>query len=204
MIYNTTESAVAHCFVGTDIEHWRNLHQLDETSAAFALGLKNYKIAAQQTQPIAYTVELLMRLYNEQPGFGVWPKNQLTIETLFQSLYGPNCEIFLGTPHAVTARVDCQARLGKLFGRSKSRMYRWLNKTKQLGAVFSDATGISTQIILSKLSQFEDAAGTLERLARLTYQLRGEIIDVTTPVPTSNCPPQRKTRGPKRKEHRHV
>ncbi len=206
MSNNTTEIAVSanRCFVGTDIERWRNLHELDESSAAFALGLKNYKRAVLQIKPVSYTVELLMRLYNEKPGFGMWPKHQITMHDLFRSLYTNNCGIFAGTEHEVTARVDCQARLGKLFGRSTSRTYRWLYETKHIGAMFLGAHGVSTRLILSKLSQFEDHGETLDRLSKLTYQLRGEMIDITTPVPTADCPPQRKTRGRKRKVKQHA
>lgn len=189
---------VAHIerpLIGSDIEGWRNTHGLSMADATYALGFPNYKNKLMMPG-LEFPVELLMRLYDEDPSHGVWPRYRISLPWLFNEMYKDILEPFRGGPHEVTARVDVQARFARLFGRSKGRAYRWLDED-EVDSSISNRTQATIQAILGKLSQLEDPGATLNRLATFIWHLRGEDIDITHPIPSLKAPPTREQRGRK-------
>lgn len=180
--------------VGRDIDEWRTANGLSMRNAVHCLGIADYKNKLLSQKPLEYSLELLIRLYYENPGPGVWPQKRLSIAWLFEQMYGDLLEKFIGTEHEVTARVDLQARFAKLFGRSKGRAYRWLDP-KETNASISDKTQETIQEILSKLSQLKNPGATLERLGSFVWALRGEDINTEFPIPSLRHPPRRERRG---------
>lgn len=194
MEFKPTPLTTDRPLTGDDIEAWRMQHGLSMDDAAYALGIANYKKKASSPEVIEYALELLMRLYDESPKHGVWPLDRITMQYLFESMYGAQLAVFTGTEHAVTARVDLQTRFAKLLGRSKGRAYRWLDRN-EIDASINNRTQESVQSILGKLSQLKSPGATLERLGALIWRLRGEDIDTLHPIPTLKHPPRREKRG---------
>ena len=182
---------------GPDIESWRTRHGLNMDDASYALGIANYKKKLSTPGLLDFSLELLMRLYDENPQHGSWPRARIGLRDLFEALYGDALIAFKGTDHQVTARVDLQERFAKLFGRSKGRAYRWLDENGVDASITSKSQDV-VQFILANLSQVEDPASTFERLGSFVWKLRGEDIDQLCPIPTLQNPPVREKRGRKK------
>lgn len=183
-------------FIGPDIENWRTRHGLSLSDATYALGLPNYKKKIMTPGWLDYPIELLMRLYDEDPQHGAWPRSRLSLPELFEMMYGDALRVFIGTELEKAARVDLQARFAKLFGRSKGRAYRWLDQ-KEIDASITNRTQEVVQAILGKLTQVKNPGQTLERLGAFAWTLRGEDLDRHFPIPTADRPPYREKRGRK-------
>lgn len=189
-------SPVAHIerpLTVSDIEGWRNKHGLSMADATYALGFPNYKKKLMMPG-LEFPVELLMRLYDEDPSHGVWPRYRISLPWLYNEMYKDVLEKFKGGPHEVTANVDVQARFARLFGRSKGRAYRWLDET-EVDSSISNRTQSTIQAILGKLSQLENPGEVLNRLSTFIWKLRGEDIDISHPIPTLRNPPTREKPG---------
>ena len=189
-------SHVQRPFEASYIEDWRSSHGLSMDDATYALGLANYKKKLKGEGLLSYSLELLMRLYDENPGHGVWPGQRITLNWLFDEMYAKSLAPFIGTDHEKAARVDLQKRFAKLFGRSKGRAHRWLDE-RGVDASINNRTQEEIQGILGKLSQLKNPGETLERLGRFVWALRGEDIDTTHRIPTLKYPPFRQRRGRK-------
>lgn len=178
---------------GVDIPRFQGRHGLDKDDVTYYLGIAHYNKKCQQPS-LEYSLELLMRLFDENPSPPPWKRDRMTIRDLFNLMYGKKLEVFKGTEHEVEAKVDLQNRFSKLLGRSKGRAYRWLDedaiKAGASARTHSDILGI-----LGKLTQCADPAETLERLGKFTWGLRGEDIDELFPIPTPKNPPKREKRG---------
>lgn len=178
-------------FRGMDIVQFQGRHKLDKDDVIYYLGIRH--LAKKCAEPrLEYSLELLMRLYNENPTPPPFRKDRITLPQLFDSMYGKQVAAFVGTDFEVEAKVDLQNRFSKLLGRSKGRAYRWLNTDTIEAGTHSDVLGI-----LGKLTQVKNPGETLERLGRLIWSLRGEDIDAQFPIPTLKNPPFRRPRGRK-------
>lgn len=178
-------------FRGLDIVQFQGRHQLDKDDVSYYLGIRHLSVKCAEPQ-VDYSLELLMRLYNENPCPPPFRKDRITLQQLFEQMYGKNVAEFVGTDHEVEARVDLQNRFSMLFGRSTGRAYRWLNSDAIEAGTHSDVLGI-----LGKLSQVKNPGETLERLGKLIWKLRGVDIDADFPIPTKKNPPFRLPRGRK-------
>lgn len=177
---------------GMDIVRFQGRHGMDKDDVTYFLGIANFKKKCEEPK-LDYALELLMRLFDEDPTPPPWKKDRLRLPELFQQMYGKKLEVFKGSEHEVEAKVDLQNRFSKLLGRSKGRAYRWLDGAAIRGnssRTHSDVTGI-----LGKLTQAKNPGETLERMGALVWALRGEDIDETFPIPTLRNPPKRGKRG---------
>jgi hypothetical protein len=174
-----------------DIVQFQGRHKLDKDDVSYYLGIRH--LAKKCSEPLLdYSLELLMRLYNENPTPPPFRKDRITLPELFESMYGKHVAAFVGSEYEVEAKVDLQNRFSKLLGRSKGRAYRWLNSDAIEAGTHSDVMGI-----LGKLTQVKNPGETLERLGKMVWALRGEDIDALFPIPTLKSPPVRRPRGRK-------
>lgn len=178
---------------GMDIPRFQGRHGLDKDDVTYYLGIAHYNKKCSEPQ-LDYSLELLMRLFDEAPSPPPWKKDRLTLPQLFDMMYGKRLAAFAGSDFEVEAKVDMQNRFSKLLGRSKGRAYRWLDenaiKAGAAARTHSDILGI-----LGKLTQCANPAETLDRLGAFVWGLRGEDIDAKFPVPTLRDPPKREKRG---------
>lgn len=178
-------------FRGTDIVQFQGRHKLDKDDVSYYLGIRHLSAKCREPE-LDYSLELLMRLYNENPCPPPFRKDRITLQQLFEMMYGKQVAEFVGTEFEVEAKVDLQNRFSMLFGRSKGRAYRWLNSDAIEAGTHSDVLGI-----LGKLSQVKNPGETLERLGKLIWGLRGTDVDALFPIPTKKNPPFRRPRGRK-------
>lgn len=105
---------------------------------------------------------------------------------------------FSGSNLEVYARVDLRKRFTKMFGRSISRGYQWLESGK-----CRDENELNTyapmECILSKLKEFKDPSEVINRVAKKTWSLRGVDLDSEFPIPSLAQPPVRQKTGRKYK-----
>lgn len=198
MVSNTAKKEVlykqpARALTGQDIMRFVGRHGLRKDDVMYYLGITNY--TKKCSEPILpYALDLLMRLYDENPCPPPWPMDRIDMPELFEVMYGEKLAAFRGTEFEVQARVNLQNRFSKLLGRSKGRAYKWLLSeeamTGQTVKTLSDVFGV-----LGKLTQCEDPGATLERLGKLVWSYRGVDIDQLFPIPTLESPPRREKRG---------
>lgn len=179
---------------GMDILLFQGRHGMDKEDVCYYLGITQFQETCALPQ-IPYTLELLMRLFDEDPTPPPFKKDRITLPALFQQMYGKKLKTFAGTEHEVEARVDLQNRFSMLLGRSKGRAYRWLDEQ----AIRSGKTRAHDDIlgILGKLTQRSDPGEALERMGSYVWRLRGIDIDQKYPIPTLKNPPKREKRGRK-------
>lgn len=178
-------------FRGLDIVQFQGRHKLDKDDVCYYLGIRHLAKKCGEPQ-LEYSLELLMRLYNENPTPPPFRKDRITLPVLFELMYGKNLAAFNGTEYEVEAKVDLQNRFSMLLGRSKGRAYRWLSNDTIEAGTHSDVLSI-----LGKLTQVKNPGETLERLGRHIWSLRGIDIDARFPIPTLKNPPFRRPRGRK-------
>lgn len=178
---------------GPDIIQFQGRHEMDKDDVTYHLAIPNLKKKCALPQ-LPYELELLIRLYDENPVPAPFKRNRMTISELFNLMYGAKLAVFAGTEFEVEAKVDFQSRFSKLMGRSKGRAYRWLDESA-IKAGSSARTSSDILAILGKLTQCKDPGETLERLGQMIWSLRGEDINLTFPIPTLKNPPKREKRG---------
>lgn len=189
----TTAVNINRPLSGMDIVRFQGRHGMDKDDVTYFLGIANFKKKCGEDQ-LDYALELLIRLFDEDPTPPPWKKDRLRLPDLFQKMYGKKLEVFKGSEYEVQAKVDLQNRFSKLLGRSRGRAYRWLDEAAIRGGT-SSRTHSDVLGILGKLTQAKNPGETLERVGRLVWALRGEDIDETFPIPTLRNPPKRGKRG---------
>jgi hypothetical protein len=177
---------------GVDIPRFQGRHGLDKDDVCYHLGISHYQKKCSKDE-LDYSLELLMRLFDEDPTPAPFKRDRISLPALFDLMYGKRLAVFAGTEHEVEAKVDLQNRFSKLLGRSKGRAYRWLDAT----AIKAGSARTHSDIIgvLGKLTQRPDPGETLERLGSYIWALRGVDIDKEFPIPTRRNPPKRGKRG---------
>ena len=178
---------------GSDIIQFQGRHDLDKDDVSYYLALPSFKKKCAMPQ-LDYPLELLMRLFDENPTPPPFKKDRISIVDLFNKMYGKRLAAFKGTEYEIQAKVDFQNRFSKLLGRSKGRAYRWLDESA-IKAGRSAKTSSDILGVLGKLTQCDDPGETLERLGKMIWGLRGEDIDELCPIPTLKNPPKRGKRG---------
>lgn len=182
--------------IGLDIEEWRGELDLSKYQAQYALGFRNSNHYNNMCwAPILpVPIEILLRLYEESPIVPGW--DMFKLKELFELMYSPYLEPFVGSREETFAKVDLGTRFTKLFDRSSARHYQWLRDDPKKSA--SDLSTYSdVECILSKLKQVENPGETLERIAKRVWQLRGVNLDSVCPIPTLEQPPTRRKTGRK-------
>lgn len=177
---------------GVDIPRFQGRHGLDKDDVCYHLGISHYQ--KKCSKPLLdYSLELLMRLFDEDPSPAPFKRDRMSLPELFDLMYGKQLAVFAGTVYEVQAKVDLQNRFSKLLGRSKGRAYRWLDAS----AIKAGAARTHSDIIgvLGKLTQRPDPGETLERIGSYIWALRGVDIDKEFPIPTRRSPPKRGKRG---------
>ena len=139
-----------------------------------------------ESEALPFTLELLIRLYDESPGHASW--TQVSPRSAFETLYGSVANDFAGSSLAKDVRLALYRRFTGAMGRSIYTAYRWVqshgNAKAQVGKVFG------------KLMSVKDPRETLERIAKLMYKTRRLDLDELYPLPSLEDPPTPRRRGP--------
>jgi hypothetical protein len=179
---------------GYDIHQWAGEFGLNKYKAANALGFRNanhYDEQCKKRGALDHEVEVLLRIYRDHPGPGAW--HAIELKDLFDQMYGAYLAPFMTMPDTLTyAKVDLQTRFTKLFGRSGSRQYEWLEARD--GERRSEPN-MRMEALLCKLATFSDPGPILEKYARQVLALRGVKLDTEFPIPTPERPPKREKTG---------
>lgn len=173
---------------GKDVERFAARHSLTINDAIYALCIQNSAKFNEvcRLPALPFTLELLIRLYDESPGHASW--TQVSPKAAFDTLYGSVAKDFAGSPLAKDVRLALYRRFTGAMGRSIYTAYRWVqshgNAKAQVGKVFG------------KLMAVKDPRETLERLATLMYRTRRLDLDELYPMPSLEEPPTPRRRGP--------
>ena len=191
---------------GKDVERFQARHNLSINDTIYALCIQNSakfnevcRLPILKPDPdnpevevraaseaLPFTLELLIRLYDESPGHASW--TQVTPQAAFDALYGSVAKDFAGSSLAKDVRLALYRRFTGAMGRSIYTAYRWVqshgNAKAQVGKVFG------------KLMAVKDPREMLERLAKLMYQTRRLSLDEMYPMPSLEVPPTPRKRGP--------
>jgi len=184
--------------IGFDIEEWRGQTGISKYKAQYAFGFRscNHYNDICDSGILSIELEILLRLHMEKPTAVIW--ESYTLKELFLMLYANTINMFSGTPFEVYAMVDLRRRFTKMFGRSVSRGYQWLESGTNSNENEMNAYSVM-ECILSKLKDYSDPAATIDRIAKQVLSLRGIDLDSECPVPTLNNPPVRLKTGRKSK-----
>lgn len=173
---------------GKDVERFQARHNLSINDAIYALCIQNSAKFNEvcRLPALPFTLELLIRLYDEYPGHASW--TQVTPQAAFDALYGSVAMDFAGSPLAKDVRLALYRRFTGAMGRSIYTAYRWVqshgNAKAQVGKVFG------------KLMAVQYPRETLERIASLMYKTRRLDLDDLYPMPSLDEPPTPRRRGP--------
>jgi hypothetical protein len=168
---------------GFDIEAWRGDNNLSKFKVQNAFGCRdsNHYNLLCGIELLPIEVELLLRLYMEKPSPIGW--EFYTMKELFMLMYKNEINDFSHHSSEVHAIVDLRKRFTKIFGRSTSRSYSWLENSLTF-----DETELATyavlECILSKLKDFEDPTLILNEISTRIWMLRGVDLEVEYPVPS--------------------
>lgn len=187
---DTSADISARPMAGSDIERFRARHhlRLEDTTYALALGSSAKFNVACRLPALPFTLELLIRIYDESPSHPPW--GEFTPQAAFEMMYGSAVRDFAGSPVANEAWLDLSARFAGGIGRSRFAALRWIKSGGNARAEVSK--------ILGKLSSMNAPRETLERLARLMYTARRHNFDSLYPMPSLAHPPAPRRRGPKK------
>lgn len=173
---------------GKDVENFRARHRLQTSDVIYALCIQNSAKFNEvcRLPALPFTLELLIRLYDEHPGHAPW--TDASPQAAFETLYGSVAKDFSGSPLAKDVRLALYRRFTGAMGRSIYTAYRWVqghgNAKSQVTKVFA------------KLMTVKDPRETLERIARLMYRTRNHDLDALYPMPSLDRPPIPRRRGP--------
>lgn len=175
---------------GSDIERFRARHhlKLEDVTFALCLGSSAKFNVACRLPSLPFTLEMLMRIYDESPSHAPW--GEVTPQAAFEMLYGSVVRDFAGSPVFKEVQLDLYARFAGAIGRSRFAALRWIR-----GA--GNAKGQVTKVF-GKLSAMKNPRETLERLARVMYTTRRHNFDSLYPMPSLAHPPEPRRRGPKK------
>ncbi len=172
---------------------------LTAVESMFALGIqvpRLYARACEGLQVVSFGQELLLRYYDQWPGYAPWA--HLHPRDAFDLVYGPLLRQFgVGQPRQAAER-ELMARFIVAMGRSVSTDRRWFQAPRHV--MGSRKGSPELMIFLKHLVRHEDEAQKVfDSLTRAVWRARGGDLDVLVPLPDPGNPPEPRRTGPKKK-----
>lgn len=182
---------------GGDVQALRASHGLTTYELVVALALASPQalkdLMAADSAPLSIAQEMLLRLYLISPNFPKW--GEVTPLHAFEVMYGPCLAPFVGTDLEMAAERRLSVRFAAGLDRTSYATYRWLF----LSQGQSKPKPVVTKF-LQKVMEQPDPRGTFERLATLTYKVRGVDFEKAFPLVDKDHPPVRRRPGPRVKK----
>ena len=183
---------------GADVFDFVTRHKLERIEAVSSLALAspgNYQKLVDTKESLPMDVELLVRLYMEEP-----PRPKLRPIEVFQTIYGGLLEKFEFTDSYEPAKIMLFARFTAMLGRTIYSAYRWLEQNAD--GSYGQPSGPVRRLLANLPADPTAMRHTLEGLARVTWRARGIDFEEEFPLPDPKNPPVARKTGPAPGTHR--
>lgn len=177
---------------GTDVFDFVTRNKLERIEAVSLLALAspgNYQKLVDTKESLPMDVELLMRLYMEEP-----PRPKLRPIEVFNQIYGSLLEKFKFSDAYEPAKIMLFARFTAMLGRTIYSAYRWLEQNAD--GSYGQPSGPVRRLLANLPADPTAMRHTLEGLARVTWRARGIDFEEEFPLPDPKNPPVARKTGP--------